>query len=135
MPSSIRFAPRGDERSSLCDWATFDLTLAAVAAASGSPRADIITANRGRARIAWARHLAMYLQHVAFGASLSSCARLFHRDRATVRHACARIEDARDEPRFDDGLSRLECALREQAQMLSTFIDSFDFNTEVSDHE
>ena len=130
MPSTTRFMPHFEGRSSLRDGATFYLTLAAVAAASGAPPAKIITTNRGCARIAWARHLAIYLQHVAFVASLSSCARLVGRDRATVRYACARIEDARDERRFDDGLSRLECALREQAQMLSTFIDSFDFNTE-----
>jgi chromosomal replication initiation ATPase DnaA len=66
---------------------------------------------RGRAAEARARQFAVYLHHVALGASLSACARLFGRDRATVRHACAVIEEMRDDPLFDFAVDRLEQSL------------------------
>ena len=72
--------------------------------------------------MAQARQLAVYLQHVALGASLSACARLFARDRATIRHACARIEDARDDAGFDCGAARLEAALAAQRDMILSLI-------------
>ncbi|MFV0296377.1 MAG: helix-turn-helix domain-containing protein [Hyphomicrobiaceae bacterium] len=63
---------------------------------------------RGQARIALARQIAMYLAHVVFGLALTDVGRLFHRDRTTVRHACAIIEDRRDDKTFDHMISRLE---------------------------
>ena len=68
-------------------------------------------------RIARARQFAVYLHHVALGESLSACGRLFARDRATVRHACARIEDMRDDPLFDYATIRLETALMAQRDL------------------
>jgi hypothetical protein len=59
---------------------------------------------------------------VALGASISACARLFDRDRASIRHACARIEDSRDDPDFDIALAALESALRAQSELVSSFI-------------
>jgi hypothetical protein len=53
----------------------------------------------------------MYLAHVAFGLSLTRVGVCFGRDRTTVRHACALIEDSRDDPRCEFGLSALEAAL------------------------
>ena len=67
---------------------------------------------RGRARIAFARQIAMYLSHVACGQSLTDVGRIFARDRTTVAHACARIEDLRDDRRFDRVLDLLEAIVR-----------------------
>jgi hypothetical protein len=95
------------------------------AAARRAPFAEIGSSRRGRARIAQARQLAVYLQHVALGTSLSACARLFRRDRATVRHACARMEDARDDPAFDQSVQRLEAAITAQRRMIGDVADAF----------
>lgn len=67
---------------------------------------------RGRAPIAFARQIAMYLSHVACGQSLTDVGRIFARDRTTVAHACARIEDMRDDRRFDRVLDLLEAIVR-----------------------
>lgn len=69
--------------------------------------------SRCRASVAATRQLAMYLMHVALGRSLSDVGRMFGRDRTTVSHACARIEDLRDLPRFDEDVTRLETVLAE----------------------
>lgn len=101
------------------------LCVGAAAALSGVSSKDIAGPRRGRASAAQARHLAVYLLHVAFGASLSSCGRVFFRDRASIRHACARIEDARDDAGFDLAVSRLELALPVQRDMLRALADAF----------
>jgi chromosomal replication initiation ATPase DnaA len=61
--------------------------------------------------VAFARQVAMYLAHVGGGLCLSEVGRLFARDRTTVAHACALVEDRRDDPDFDRCLSFLELAL------------------------
>lgn len=94
------------------------LSIAAAAAASGVPAASLAAPDRGRARIARARQYAVYLHHVALGASLSACARQFRRDRATMRHACAVIENLRDAPRFDLAAARMERAVAAQRDMV-----------------
>lgn len=68
--------------------------------------------NRGRQRVARARQAALYLAHVAIGGALTSVGRHFGRDRTTVRHACMRIEDRRDDPAFDLALIHLEFAMQ-----------------------
>lgn len=73
---------------------------------------DFEMVTRGRARIAFARQIAMYLAHVACGQSLTDVGRIFARDRTTVAHACARIEDLRDDRRFDRVLDLLEAIVR-----------------------
>jgi len=98
------------------------LSTAAAAAALGVDPTMLAAPTRLCAPVARARQIAVYLHHVAMGASLSDCARLFRRDRATVRHACARIEDMRDDPHFDFGVTILERALvahRNLAQALA----------------
>jgi chromosomal replication initiation ATPase DnaA len=67
---------------------------------------------RGRAKIAFARQVAMYLAHVACRLTLTDTGRLFGRDRTTVAHACTVIEDRRDDPVFDRALDLLEWAVR-----------------------
>jgi hypothetical protein len=72
---------------------------------------DLRRATRGRARVALARQVAMYLAHVGCGLSLTETGRLFGRDRTTVAHACGVIEDRRDDPVFDRALDLLEWAV------------------------
>ena len=73
---------------------------------------DLHGITRGRAKIAFARQVAMYLAHVACRLSLTDTGRLFGRDRTTVAHACTVIEDRRDDPVFDRALDLLEWAVR-----------------------
>lgn len=61
----------------------------------------------------------MYLTHVTFGISLTATGRAFGRDRTTVRHACARIELARDNPDIDFALNAMEAGLLLQARQIS----------------
>ena len=72
---------------------------------------DLRRATRGRANVALARQVAMYLAHVGCGMSLTETGRLFERDRTTVAHACGIIEDRRDDPLFDRALDLLEWAV------------------------
>jgi hypothetical protein len=72
---------------------------------------DLRRSTRGRARVALARQVAMYLAHVGCGLSLTETGRLFERDRTTVAHACGVIEDRRDDPIFDRVLDLLEWAV------------------------
>jgi len=67
---------------------------------------------RGKAHVAFARQIAMYLAHVTFGMSLGAVGRHFRRDRTTAAYACRKIEDRRDNPGFDLMLDRLEHALK-----------------------
>ena len=70
---------------------------------------------RGRSQLAFARQVAMYLAHVTFGLNLTTVGRAFGRDRTTVSHACALIEDARDDPDFDRTLEVLEAIAKHLA--------------------
>lgn len=60
-------------------------------------------------------HTAVYLAHVVFGVSQRRTGLCFSRDRTTVRYACSRIEDARDEQRFDQALDALTASLAAHA--------------------
>ena len=86
------------------------LAEAAVCGALQLP-AGALRTGRGPRRIAFARQLAMYLTHVGFGLTLTEVGVCFERDRTTVRHACALVEDRRDQPAFDLALSALETGL------------------------
>lgn len=60
-------------------------------------------------RVVVSRQLAMYLVHTMLGRTYLETARLFDRDRTTVSHACARIEDRReDHSVFEREVLRLE---------------------------
>jgi len=84
----------------------------AVAAVFGVPPSALHAPRRLNAQVAHARHVAMYLAHVVFGLSLSRTGALFGRDRTTVAHSCAVVEDRRESPAFDRALNILEGALR-----------------------
>lgn len=80
----------------------------AVAAVFEVEVSDLHGETRGSRRAAFARQVAMYLAHVALGLSLTEVGAIFSRDRTTVAHACAMIEDERDDPVFDARLEQLE---------------------------
>lgn len=72
---------------------------------------------RGKAPVALARQAAMYVAHVGVGLTMTEVGELFRRDRTTVAHACAVIEDLRDEPGFDYALQCLEGIVRHHIHM------------------
>ncbi|MBI1385726.1 MAG: chromosomal replication initiator DnaA [Rhizobiales bacterium] len=82
--------------------------VALVASVHGVGLAELALRTRGRAPIAFARQVAMYLAHVTCGLTLTEVGRLFDRDRTTVAHACRLIELRRDEAPFDQALDVLE---------------------------
>ena len=84
-----------------------------VAETFGIERAALRGRSRGRARVAFARQVAMYLAHIACGMSLTDVGRVFERDRTTVAYACEVVEDRRDEQNFDRVLDLLENILCE----------------------
>ena len=83
-----------------------------VSAAFDIPAKDLRLPKRGRAKVALARQVAMYLAHVVLGMTLYETGRLYSRDRTTAAHACRLVEDLRDEQRFDTLLSLLENMVR-----------------------
>ncbi|HVV93610.1 MAG TPA: hypothetical protein VHD15_09350 [Hyphomicrobiales bacterium] len=90
---------------------------AAVAAALFAVGAGHVTAPvRGSARAALARQVEIYLLHVGFGLDPATLGRLVGRDRSTVIHACAAIEDRRDQAAFDAALGIVEATLRRWAE-------------------
>lgn len=106
--------PRSDQpiRAGLPDAARPDalrsLIEAAVSVVFAIDIARLRSESRGRARVAQARQVAMYLSHCAFGLTHTDVGRVFNRDRTTVAHACALVEDRRDDPDFDRTLANLE---------------------------
>lgn len=83
----------------------------AVGQVFGVKHCELLRATRGRARVALARQVAMYLAHVALRLSFTEVGELFGRDRTTVAHACQVVEDRRDDPVFDRVLELLEWAV------------------------
>ena len=75
------------------------------------PLRVLINRSRCRAPAARARQLAMYLSYVMLGRTLAEIGGVFGRDRTTVSHACALIEDMRDDPDFDAEVCRLESCI------------------------
>ena len=97
--------PRHDDRTAQ---APRDAIEQAVVQVFGVAHDDLRRITRGRAKVALARQVAMYLAHVVCGLTLTDTGRLFGRDRTTVAHACGVIEDRRDDPLFDRALDLLE---------------------------
>jgi chromosomal replication initiation ATPase DnaA len=84
------------------------IVVALVCSAYDLTPAQIFRPSRGKARVAFARQVAMYVAHVWLGLSLSEVGRRFARDRTTVAHACGLVEDRRDDPVLDATLTVLE---------------------------
>lgn len=83
------------------------LALAIAVNALGVPWREVADSRRRSTR---ARQVAMYLAHVALGETYSRIGRAFGRDPSTARHACARVEDRREEAGLDRLLGHLEWA-------------------------
>lgn len=80
------------------------------------PVSELRARHRCAARTAFARQAAMYLAHVACGLTLTRVGTIFGRDRTTVAHACAVVEDRREDPVLDRALTIVESALRTACQ-------------------
>jgi chromosomal replication initiation ATPase DnaA len=78
------------------------------AAFTGVSSLEILSAHRSGSAVSRARHLAMYLAHVAFQLRYAQVAEGFGRDRKSIVYAVERIEDARDDEAFDRQLTQLE---------------------------
>lgn len=84
----------------------------AVAPTFGVQRERLWDRPKGSRPVVFARQVAMYLVHVECGLSLTEAGHLFGRDRTTVAHACALVEDRRDDTDFDRAMHLLEGMLR-----------------------
>lgn len=74
-------------------------------------REALFAHSRSRAPVAAARQMAMYLCHVLLEISMTDVGRYFGRDRTTVAHACAVVEDLRDDPAIEREIASLEQAI------------------------
>lgn len=109
--SSLKERQQALNRQSDQDQARAQFVTHLVAMAMETP-ADAVAAGERSAVLDRARQTAMYLTHVGFALSLGRVATAFGRDRATVGHACNRVEDWREDPAFDALLLRLEACVR-----------------------
>ena len=70
---------------------------------------DRIGMRRERRRLAChVRQIAMYVCHVALQMRMTTIGEGFGRDRSTVAHACAVVEDRRDDRDFDEFVAAIE---------------------------
>jgi chromosomal replication initiation ATPase DnaA len=83
-----------------------------VGVARGVTRAELLSQRRCSRQIAAARQLAMYLVHTLLGRTYLEVGQIFGRDRTTVSHACARVEDLReDRSAFEREVDAIEAAV------------------------
>lgn len=83
---------------------------------------------RRNANVAHARQTAMYLAHVVEGLPLRTVGQVFGRDRTTVAHGCAAVEDRRDSPCFDRTLGWMELAMKwSNARLLKIGADAAEY--------
>jgi chromosomal replication initiation ATPase DnaA len=96
----------------VADHAATGSFLAAVVSAAFGLKPDALKADgRGRADVAFARQVAMYLAHTRLGFCYVATGALFERDRTTARHACQQVEDRREDPQVDSIIDCLERAI------------------------
>ena len=118
--NSVSKAQNGSaQAATLVDRALRQFLLEIVALIYDVKLSQLVSPTRGRKNIAFARQVAMYLAHTGGGLSLSAVGRLFERDRTTVAHACALVEDGRDDPLFDRTLGHIESAMACQMNMFA----------------
>lgn len=91
--------------------AVCDLCEKTVAMALGVPLNRLRARTRCNADVALARQIAMYLCHTTFSIILTEIGLHFGRDRTTVSHACALVEEKRDDLSFDVMICQLESLL------------------------
>ncbi|MEL7273050.1 MAG: helix-turn-helix domain-containing protein [Pseudomonadota bacterium] len=88
-----------------------DLCERTVAVMLDVPLKSLRQKTRSTADIALARQVAMYLCHTTFSLLLTEVGLHFKRDRTTVAHACALVEEKRDDLAFDTLICQLEALL------------------------
>jgi chromosomal replication initiation ATPase DnaA len=110
-PRRRRIPPVAADNAHICR-----LMEAAVAAAFAVPIGELRAPSRRAAAVAFARQSAMYLAHVVLRLNYSATGELFHRDRTTAAHACALVEERRDDPAIDHVLQTLEWVCDELAR-------------------
>ena len=72
-----------------------------VAASFGLDAEELLSSDRGTAKVARARQITVYLLHTGLSIKMADVARFFSRDRTTIGYACRTVEDLRDKPLFD----------------------------------
>lgn len=77
---------------------------------------NLLAPSRSPEPIALSRQIAMYLMHIMLGRNLTQVGQFFARDRTTVAHACAKIEDMRDDHAFDQDIMWFEDRLAEMIE-------------------
>ncbi len=102
----IRQPPPPTYRDAVCD-----LCEKTVSLALDLPLAALQAKTRQSRDIAQGRQIAMYLANTMFEIAFSEIGLHFKRDRTTVSHACAVVEDKRDDLSFDVMLCQLEALL------------------------
>lgn len=111
--------PQSGTRQRLTPPALARLIETLVASVFGIAAIDLSRPSRGRAQIALARQVAMYLARVVGRLRFDEVARVFGRDRSTVRHACHVVEDRRDDPDFNLTLDHLESIIKRISLMMA----------------
>ncbi|OCW55743.1 hypothetical protein AWJ14_14755 [Hoeflea olei] len=69
---------------------------------------DLLPRLAARRRPCHTRQIAIYLSHVVLSVPYRTIAEAFARDRSTVMHACAVVEDRRDDGAYDRFVERCE---------------------------
>jgi chromosomal replication initiation ATPase DnaA len=109
----LQFNPRRADRAG---WRLVET----VAEWRGVPLGKLLGRDRGEADFALARQIAMYVMHVCYQRHYAEVGRFFGRDRTTVSHACALVEEMREDPRFDAELDRIEASLLNDVPAVET---------------
>ena len=115
VPETLSMAPYREAICELCE-KTVSLALSV-------PLAGMQSNTRCNAETALARQIAMYLCHTTFSLLLTEVGLHFNRDRTTVSHACALIEDKRDNLTFDVLVCQLESLLCDARHAMSICVE------------
>lgn len=85
-----------------------ELVGAIVASVFEISKEQLFSPQRGKASVAFARQIAMYLTHITCGYSYTDIGSFFGRDRTTVSYACQLVEERREDPKIDWSLDLME---------------------------
>lgn len=107
----FKITKTNDRQLTGSDYLKTELVTEVVCSVFSLTRAQIISKNRGKANIAFARQVAMYLANISLGLSFTEIGVEFGRDRTTVAHACQLIEDKREDSLFDWSIDLMERSL------------------------
>ena len=99
-------------RPSAADRLRADTVVHIVAMTTGISALEIDSTDRSDRSVCWARRLAYYLGHIAFGWPMERVAHAFGRNRTTISVACRLVEDARSDQQLDRALAEVEAAIR-----------------------